>query len=77
MVETVNKCGFQFYPIFLILQQRYICNMIINAGTLKEILDHVPDEFEIEYYDTNSNISHSISDKVEIDVSEKKLILKS
>ena len=51
--------------------------MIINAGTLKEILDHVPDEFEIEYYDTNSNISHSISDKVEIDVSEKKLVLKS
>lgn len=51
--------------------------MIINAGTLKKILDHVPDDFEIEYFDINNNSSYMVSDQVEINVSEKKLILKS
>lgn len=51
--------------------------MIIDAKTLKEILNHVPDEFEVEYYDCYKNISHPISDKVEINISEKKLVLKS
>lgn len=45
--------------------------MIINAATLKEVLDKCPGEYEI-FYDNNP-----ISDKVEIDVSGKRIILKS
>lgn len=45
--------------------------MIIDAATLKEILEKTPSEYEI-YYNNNP-----ISDKVEIDVSGKKIILKS
>lgn len=48
--------------------------MIMNAATLKEILDHIPGEYEIEFI--NKNIPYPISDKVEIDVSNQKLILK-
>ena len=45
--------------------------MIITAEVLKEVLDKCPDEYEI-FYDNNP-----ISDKVEIDVSGKRIILKS
>lgn len=45
--------------------------MIINAATLNEVLDKCPGEYEIFY----NNVP--VSDKVEIDVSGKKIILKS
>lgn len=51
--------------------------MIINVGVLKEVLDHVPDDFDVEFHDVVNNISYPVLDKVEIDVSEKKLVLKS
>ena len=40
--------------------------MIMNAATLREILDHIPGDYEIEYFD---NISHPLQDKVEVDIS--------
>jgi len=45
--------------------------MIINAATLKEVLEKIPGEYEVWY----DNVP--VTDKVEIDVSEKKIILKS
>ena len=47
---------------------------ILDIATLKEIIEKVPEDFDIEFNDRN--ITHQISDKVEIDVSGKKLILK-
>ena len=45
--------------------------MIINAEVLKEVLGKCPSEYEI-FYENNP-----ISDKVEIDVSGKRIILKT
>ena len=47
---------------------------ILDIATLKKIIEKVPEDFELEFNDRKS--THKISDKVEIDVSEKKLILK-
>lgn len=49
----------------------------LTIETLSKIIEHIPGEYEVEYYDSNNNISHSISGKVEIDVDHKKLVLKS
>lgn len=45
--------------------------MIMNAAILKEVLDKCPDEFEIFYNDV------PVSDRIEIDVSGKRIILKN
>ena len=45
--------------------------MIINVEVLSEVLDKCPGEYEVWY----NNVP--VTDKVEIDVSEKKIILKS
>ena len=49
--------------------------MSLEVGQLKKVLDLVDDDFEIEYVDDVTN--HLISDKIEIDLSNKKLIFKS
>jgi len=45
--------------------------MIINAATLKEVLENTPGDYEIFYK------NNPICDKVEIDITGKKIILKS
>ena len=47
---------------------------VLDIETLKKIIDRIPEDYEIEFNDRNS--THKISDKIEVDVSEKKLILK-
>ena len=47
---------------------------MLNVETLKKIVASIPDDFEIEFKDTKS--SCRISDKIEVDVSGKKLIFK-
>ena len=47
---------------------------ILEISVLKEIIEKVPEDFEVEFDDRDT--IHQISDKVEIDVSGKKLILK-
>ena len=47
---------------------------ILDIATLKKIIEKVPEDFDLEFDDRNT--THKISDKVEIDVGEKKLILK-
>jgi hypothetical protein len=45
--------------------------MILTVEVMKQIIEKLPDDYEIWY---NNN---PVQDKVEIDVSEKKIILKS
>lgn len=47
---------------------------ILEISVLKEIIEKVPEDFSIEFDDRDQ--IHSISDKVEIDVSGKKIIFK-
>lgn len=49
--------------------------MLLEVGQLKKVLDLVDDDFKIEYVDDVTN--HLISDRIEIDLSNKKLIFKS
>ena len=48
--------------------------MILDVATMKSILDSLPEDFEIEFKDENT--TYPLSDKIEIDVSGKKIILK-
>ena len=47
---------------------------ILDIATLKEIIEKVPEDFDAEF--NNRNTTYQLSDKFEIDVSGKKLILK-
>jgi len=47
---------------------------VLDIATLKKIIEKVPEDYEIEFDGRDS--THKISDKIEIDVGEKKLILK-
>lgn len=47
---------------------------VLDIATLKKIIEKVPEDFDVEFNDRKS--THQISDKVEVDVSGKKLILK-
>ena len=49
--------------------------MIITAEVLLSILEKVPGDYEIVFDD--GDIEHFVQDKVELDVSGKKIILKS
>jgi len=40
---------------------------ILEISVLKEIIEKVPEDFDVEFYDRNT--THQLSDKVEIDVS--------
>lgn len=46
----------------------------ITIDVLKRIIEHVPDDFKVEF-DDGKTIS-SIDDKVEIDIGLKKVVLK-
>ena len=48
---------------------------IITIGVLKKVIEKLPDDFTVAY--ENKTTTTPISDKVEIDVSGQKLILKS
>ena len=48
--------------------------MILDVATMKSILDNLPGDFEIEFQDDNEK--YLISDKIEIDISGKKIVLK-
>ena len=47
---------------------------ILDIETLKKIIEKVPEDYELEFNDRSG--THKISDKIEVDVGEKKLILK-
>lgn len=47
---------------------------IINIEVLKKIIENVPDDFEVEFDDGTNTVP--ISDKIEVDVSGKKLIFR-
>lgn len=47
---------------------------ILNISNLKKIIEKVPEDYEIEFEGRDG--THKISDRIEIDVSGKKLILK-
>ena len=51
--------------------------VMLTIEKLAKIIENVPGEYEVEYYDSFNNISHTVSGKVEIDVDAKKLVLKS
>ena len=48
---------------------------ILNIETLKMIIENVPDDFDIEFNDGKK--THQIEDKIEVDVSGKKLVFKT
>ena len=47
---------------------------ILTIDVLKKIVENLPDDFTVEY--SNNKIISPINDKVEIDISGKRLILK-
>lgn len=49
--------------------------MILDVATMKSILDKLPGDYEIEFQDDHT--VHPISNKIEIDISGKTIILKS
>ena len=69
MVGSIFFWNF-FYSIRFIL---FI--MIITVDVLSEILDKVPGDYEVEF--VKDGISYPVLDKVEVDVSGKKFVLKS
>ena len=48
---------------------------ILNIEVLKKIIENVPEDFDVEFY--NGTTSVPLSDKVEIDVSGKRILFKS
>ena len=46
----------------------------ITIEVLKKIIEHIPDDYEVQFNDGKNK--YSIDDKIEIDVSLEKLILK-
>ena len=48
---------------------------ILNIEVLKKIIENVPEDFDVEFYNGTTNVP--LSDKVEIDVSGKQIIFKS
>ncbi len=48
---------------------------ILNIEVLKKIIENVPEDFDVEFYNGTTNVP--LSDKVEIDVSGKRILFKS
>jgi hypothetical protein len=48
---------------------------ILNIEVLKEIVEKLPNDFEVEFQDRGGVIS-PVSDEISVKVSEKKLMLK-
>ena len=47
----------------------------LNIEILKEIVEKLPDDFLVEFEDTNGS-TYVVSDNISVKVSEKKLVLK-
>lgn len=47
----------------------------LTIGTLKKLIEHMPDDYSVEFKNNNDIIS-PLSDRVEIDVSNTRVILK-
>lgn len=48
---------------------------ILTVEVLKEIVEKLPDDFEVEFKDIEGSVS-SVSDEFTVKVDEKKLVLK-
>lgn len=48
---------------------------ILNIEVLKKIIENVPEDYDVEFYNGTTNVP--LSDKVEIDVGGKKILFKS
>lgn len=48
----------------------------LDIGSLRDFISNLPDDFSVEYHDKDG-ISHVIVDQLVVDLSGKKLILKS
>lgn len=48
----------------------------MDAETLKQILCHVPDDYEIKVIDDKGN-KYNIRDNIEVEIIDKELILKT
>lgn len=47
----------------------------LNIAVLKEIVEKLPEDFEVEFQDREGLVS-SVSDEIGVNVSERKLLLK-
>ena len=74
LVTFCHGLGIIFFKDFYEWTGKYSI-MIMTVEVLKKVLDHIPDDYEITFND--KGIEHIVQDKVEIDVSGKKLVLKS
>ena len=48
---------------------------ILNIEVLKKIIENIPEDYDVEFYNGTTNIP--LSDTVEIDVSGKRILFKS
>ena len=48
----------------------------LTIGVLKQIIEHVPDDYKVLYVKTGKNVTTPLLDNVTIDISEKKIIFK-
>ena len=69
-----DKLGLSLEDLFKYLKTIILAMDVLDIATLKKIIEKVPEDYEIEFNDRDCN--HKISDKFEVDVSGKKLILK-
>lgn len=60
--------------MFIGLFLNYIIMSELTIEILKEIVDKLPDDFTVGFNDRK--VDHMISDKFEVDVSSRKLVLK-
>lgn len=60
--------------MFIGLFLNYIIMSQLTIEILKEIVDKLPEDFIVGFND--KDVDHIISDKFEVDVSSKKLVLK-
>ena len=48
----------------------------LTIGVLKQIIEHVPDDYKVFYVKSGRNVTTPLLDNVTIDISEKKIIFK-
>lgn len=49
--------------------------MILTIENLLKVIENVPGDYSVEY--VNEGISHPICDRIEVDLSNERLVLKS
>ena len=59
---------------YIVLLINHLIMTAITIEVLKKIIEHIPEDYTVEF--DNGKNKYSIDDKVEIDVSLEKLILK-